>query len=53
VLALEGIGRGFDQDFRGLDEAGKKFDAFVLAAEREGFRKISFMDIIDFEEKAS
>lgn len=68
VLALEGMGRGiqdgkfagskddpkvlFDKDFHGLDEAGKKFDEFVLAAEREGFRKISFMDIIDFEEKA-
>lgn len=68
VLALEGIGRGIqdgkfagskgdpkvllDKDFRALDEAGKKFDEFVLAAEREGFKKITFIDIIDFEEKA-
>jgi hypothetical protein len=68
VLALEGIGRGiqdgkfagsrddpkvlFDKDFRGLDEAGQHFHEFVIAAEREGFRKISFVDIIDFEEKA-
>lgn len=68
VLALEGIGRGiqdgkfagskddpkvlFDKDFHGLDEAGKRFDNLVLAAEQEGFKKISFLDIIDFEEKA-
>jgi hypothetical protein len=68
VLALEGIGKGiqdgkfsgskddpkvlFDNDFRGLDEAGKKFDELVAAAEREAFKKISFMDIIDFEEKS-
>jgi hypothetical protein len=68
VLALEGIGRGiqdgkftslqndpkvlFDKDFGDLDEAGKKFDEFILAAEQEGFKKITFMDIIDFEEKA-
>jgi hypothetical protein len=68
VLALEGIGEGiqdgkfsgskddpkvvFDNDFRGLDEAGKKFDELVAAAEREAFKKVTFMDIIDFEEKA-
>lgn len=68
VLALEGIGRGiqdgkfagskddpkvlFDRDLHGLDEAGKKFDELVLSAEQEGFKRISFLDIIDFEEKA-
>jgi len=68
VLALEGIGGGiqdgkfagskddpkvlFDKDFRGLDEAAKKFDEFILATEQEGFNKVSFMDIIDFEQKA-
>jgi hypothetical protein len=68
VLALEGIGKGieggkfagsrgdpqvlFDKDFRGLDEAGKKFGELVVAAERDGFMRITFMDIIDFEEKA-
>jgi hypothetical protein len=68
VLALQGIGKGIqdgkftgskdepevllDQDFRGLDEAGKKFDELVAEAECKGFNKITFMDIIDFEEKA-
>lgn len=68
VFALEGIGNGlengkfagsrddpkvlFDKDSRGLDEAGKKFDELVVAAEREGFKKITFMDIIAVEEEA-
>jgi hypothetical protein len=68
LLALEGIGKGiqdgkfagsnddpkvlFDNDFRSLDEAGKKFDELVVAAESEGFKRITFFDIIDLEEKA-
>jgi hypothetical protein len=68
LLALEGIGEGiqdgkfagsnddpkvlFDNDFRSLDEAGKKFDELVVAAESEGFKRITFFDIIDLEEKA-
>jgi hypothetical protein len=68
VLALEGIGEGirdgkfsgskgdpkvlFDDDFRSLDAAGKRFGELVTAAEGEAFKKVTFMDIIDFEEKA-
>ena len=68
VLMLEGVGDGikdgrfagtkggpnvlFDKDVQGLDVAGQKFEELVLDSERQGFKKISFMDIVEFEEKA-
>ena len=68
ALALEGIGQGirhgkfagtdgdpkvlYDQDIDGLEDAAKKFDELVNVAEGEGFRRITFKDIIRFEEKA-
>jgi hypothetical protein len=36
----------------GLDVAGKKFEELVSDSERQGFKKIAFMDIVEFEEKA-
>jgi hypothetical protein len=67
VLMLEGIGDGirdgkfggakggpnvlFDTDIEGLDVAGKKFEELVSDSERQGFKKIGFMDIVEFEEK--
>ena len=67
ILALEGLGKGvhdgkfagsdgdpkilFDEDVKGLDAAGKRFDELVTQAEAEGFKRITFMDMIDFEEK--
>ena len=68
VLMLEGIGDGikngkfagtkggpnvlFDTDVEGLDAAGKKFEEFVSDSEQQGFKRIGFMDIVEFEEKA-
>jgi|GEM_PF-3612233 len=68
VLLLEGTGKGikdgkfagtdgdpkivFDQDIKGLDEAGKKFAELVAESQKQSFKTITFMDIVDFEEKA-
>jgi hypothetical protein len=68
VFMLEGIGDGIkdgkfagtrgapdilsDTDVEGLDVAGEKFEELVSDSERQGFRKIGFMDIVEFEEKA-
>jgi hypothetical protein len=68
VFALEGVGLGIrdgkfagsdenptiiaDEDLNGLDAAAKKFSELVSAAEKEGFKKITFMDIIEFENNA-
>ena len=68
VFALEGIGRGiedgkfagsdnnpqllFDADFNSLREAAKKFQELAIQAVEEGFEAITFMDIVEFEEKA-
>ena len=42
----------FDKDFRNLDEAGKQFDELVEQAEKEGFKRITFGDLAEFDEKA-
>ncbi|HTA22399.1 MAG TPA: hypothetical protein VK763_02615 [Terriglobales bacterium] len=68
VLVLEGTGSGvndgklipsengptvlFDEDFRGLDDAARKFGELVADAEKRGFKKITFIDILEYEEKA-
>jgi len=68
VFALEGIGSGvkdgkfvrsedepttlFDEDFKDLDAAAKKFGELVNHAEKQGFKRITFIDILEYEEKA-
>jgi hypothetical protein len=68
VFALEGIGSGvkegkfvrsedepkvlYDEDFKGLDAAAKKFGDLVTDAEKQGFKRITFIDILEYEEKA-
>ncbi len=68
VFALEGPGGGIkdgkfarsdaeptvlaDKDFNGLDESVKEFDRLVDEAEQLGFKTISIMDIMEFEDKA-
>jgi hypothetical protein len=67
VYALEGIGRGiengrfagsednprviFDEDFQGLDRAARKFKELVEGAQSNGFEPITFMDMLEFEDK--
>jgi len=67
VYGLEGIGNGirngkfaisddeprilFDQDFDGLEAAGKKFVELVKQTEADGFTPISLWDIVEFERK--
>jgi|ERR1043166_2588147 hypothetical protein len=66
VYCLQGTGQGlkdgilqvgppellFDGDFQGLPDADKKFQELVKQAEREGFRELSTMEILEFEAKA-
>jgi hypothetical protein len=42
----------FDTDVQSLDVAGRNFEALVSESERQGFKKMGFMDIVEFEEKA-
>ena len=67
VYGLEGTGNGiqngkfatsddeprilFDQDFGGLEVAGKKFNDLIKQAEGDGFTRITFWDMLEFETK--
>src|SRR6185437_14952594 len=66
VYGLEGTGGGiregqlvgdenprvlFDEDFQGLDAAGKKFDELVKDSEASGFRRVTLMDEMEFQAK--
>jgi hypothetical protein len=67
VLGLEGASGGikdgkfapsdteptvlFDQDFNGLDSAAKQFDQLIAAAQQRGFKRITMMEILEFENK--
>jgi len=68
VLGLEGASGGikdgkfapsdaeptvlFDKDFDGLDSAAKQFDQLIAEAQQRGFKPITMMDILEFEDKA-
>jgi len=68
VLGLEGASGGikdgkfapsdaeptvlFDQDFDGLDSAAKQFEQLIAGAQKQGFKPITMMDILEFEDKA-
>jgi len=67
VYGLEGVGNGiqngkfatsddeprvlFDQDFEGLEVAGKKFGEIIKQAQADGFEPITFRDMLEFEAK--
>jgi len=67
VYGLEGVGNGiqngkfatsddepralFDQDFEGLEAAGKKFGEIIKQAQADGFEPITFWDMLEFEAK--
>jgi hypothetical protein len=67
VYGLEGTGNGiqngkfatsddeprilFDQDFQGLEAAGKRFDDLVKQTEADGFGRMTFWDMLEFEAK--
>jgi hypothetical protein len=42
----------FDQDFDGLDSAAKQFEQLVGETQKQGFKPITMMDILEFEDKA-
>ena len=42
----------FDQDFNGLDSAAKQFEQLIADAQKQGFKPITMMDILEFEDKA-
>jgi hypothetical protein len=41
----------FDQDFNGLDSAAKQFDQLIADAQQRGFKPITMMEILEFEDK--
>lgn len=41
----------FDRDFNGLDSTVKQFQQLVAEAEKNGFRAVTIMDELEFEEK--
>ena len=41
----------FDQDFNGLDSAAKQFDQLIVDAQQRGFKPITMMEILEFEDK--
>ena len=41
----------FDGDFDGLDSAVKQFDRLVTEAQQQGFKPITMMEMIEFEDK--
>jgi hypothetical protein len=41
----------FDKDFDGLDSAVKQFDQLVTDAQQRGFKPITMMEMIEFEDK--
>ena len=67
VFALEGASGGikdgkfaasdaeptllFDEDFDGLDSAVKEFNQLVTEAQQRGFKPITMMEMIEFEDK--
>jgi hypothetical protein len=67
VLALEGASGGikdgkfarsdaeptvlFDKDFDGLDLAAEQFDQLIGDAEKRGFKPITMMEILEFEDR--
>jgi hypothetical protein len=66
VFALEGTGAGIvdgelktedrtnvllDKDFNGLDEAVKQLQAIAIHAETHGFKPISLIEQLEYEEK--
>jgi hypothetical protein len=69
VYALEGTGKGavdgkfagteddtnvlFDEDFKGLEAAAKRFAELGKEAEDTGFKPIDFMDWLEYESKLS
>lgn len=67
VLGLEGASGGikdgrfapsdaeptvlFDKDFDGLDAAVKQFEQLVVEAQRHGFKPITMMEMVEFEDR--
>jgi hypothetical protein len=67
VYGIEGTGKGisggklaildtepiclFDGDFQGLETAGKKFDELVNLSIAEGFKPVTLIDVMEFQEK--
>lgn len=41
----------FDKDFNGLDSAVRQFQQLVAEAERHGFRRVTIMDELEFQDK--
>jgi len=41
----------FDKDFDGLDSAAKQFNQLVTDAQQRGFKPITMMEMIEFEDK--
>ena len=41
----------FDKDFNGLDSAVKQFDQLVTEAQQRGFKPITMMEMLEFEDK--
>ncbi len=42
----------FDKDFNGLDLAAKQFEELVAEAQKRGFKPITMMEMLEFEDKA-
>jgi len=67
VLGLEGASGGikdgkfapsdteptvlFDQDFDGLDSAAEQYHQLIVDAQKRGFKPITMMEILEFEDK--
>ncbi len=67
VYGLEGVGRGikdgrlavseqepqvlFDEDFKGLSTAVKRFTLLIEEAVRNGFRQVTLLDELEFQSK--
>jgi hypothetical protein len=67
VFALEGTGKGIqdgklsisedgpqvliDEDFHGLDAAGKKFKEIAEDTQKRGFKPVTLMDELEFQAK--
>jgi hypothetical protein len=41
----------FDKDFNGLDAAAKQFEQLIEEAQKRGFKPITMMEILEFEDK--
>jgi hypothetical protein len=42
----------FDQDFNGLESAARRFEQLIADAQKRGFKPITMMDVLEFEDKA-